>query len=86
MKAVMQEISDGGNIPYMAVWGNKWTYKKREVGYDGWQRFEREGTALAVLNERGEIAKGGGTNLVRLVFVLAARKLNNSLSIILGTL
>src|SRR5205823_8457857 len=74
MKAVMQEISDGGNIPYMAVWGNKWTYKKREVGYDGWQRFEREGSSLAVLNERGEIVKRGDAESSAVTLCLASEK------------
>ena len=74
MKTAMQEISNDGNIPYSGVWGNKWTYKKREVGYDGWQRFEREGASLAVLNERGEITKGGGAESSSVTLCLGSKK------------
>lgn len=61
LKAAMDELSDDGSIPYMAVWGNHWHYKRSAAGYNGWQRFEQEGAPLAVLSERGEIAKYGGS-------------------------
>jgi len=60
LKAAMDEVSKDGNIPYMAVWGNHWIYKRSGAGYDGWERFEREGAHLAALDEHGEIPKFGG--------------------------
>lgn len=60
LKVAMDTLSHDGYIPYMAVWGNHWHYKRSAAGYDGWQRFEREGAPLAVVNERGEIPKYGG--------------------------
>lgn len=60
LKAAMDEISNDGHVPYMAVWGNHWIYKRSCAGYDGWRRFEQEGAPLAALNERGEVPKFGG--------------------------
>jgi hypothetical protein len=73
MQAAMRELSKDGSIVYMAVWGNKWTYKKREVGYDGWDRFEQEGAPLAVLNVRGEVVKNGGAESSSVTLCLASK-------------
>jgi Domain of unknown function (DUF6259) len=60
LRAAMDELARNGYIPYMAVWGNHWHYKRSAAGYDGWERFEREGAPLAVMNEHGEIPTYGG--------------------------
>jgi hypothetical protein len=43
----------------MAVWGNHWILKRRGAGYDGSERFEREGAPLAALDQHGQIPKSG---------------------------
>jgi hypothetical protein len=60
LKAAMDQISKDGNIPYMAVWGNHWHCKRSGAGYNGWERFQREGAPLAVRDDRGEFKKAGG--------------------------
>jgi len=34
-----------------------WCFKRAMTGYNGWERFEREGYALAALDERGQVEK-----------------------------
>jgi Domain of unknown function (DUF6259) len=60
LKAAMDELVADGSIPYMAVWGNHWIYKRSSGGYYGWERFQREGAPLAALDEHGNIVKNGG--------------------------
>src|SRR5439155_13473177 len=57
LKAAMDELVADGSIPYMAVWGNHWIYKRSSGGYYGWERFQREGAQLAALDEHGNIPK-----------------------------
>jgi hypothetical protein len=59
LRGAMAELTRQGCIPYMAVWGNHWIYKRRGAGYDGAARFEREGASLCCVNERGEMPTSG---------------------------
>ena len=60
-KAAMGQIRQDGHHPYMAVWGPHWCYRRSPAGYDGWERFQREGLASAALDQNGQIRKLGGT-------------------------
>ncbi|MGD2157056.1 MAG: DUF6259 domain-containing protein, partial [Anaerolineales bacterium] len=52
-RAAMAEATRDGNHPFMYVGGFQWTYRKPMVGYDGWERFEREGRKMAALDDCG---------------------------------
>jgi hypothetical protein len=53
--AAMAQLSEDGNLPFAYLAGFHWCYKRPMVGYDGWDRFQREGRPLAALNESGEV-------------------------------
>ena len=55
-KAAMAEMAGDGHQIFMYL-AYHWTYKRPMVGYDGWERFEREGRPLAALDEHGQIIK-----------------------------
>jgi hypothetical protein len=53
--AAMKTLTDDGNLPFGYLAGLHWTYKRPNVGYDGRQRFEEEGRALAAVNPEGDV-------------------------------
>jgi hypothetical protein len=54
-KSAMAECARDGNHAALYLAGFQWCYKRSMRGYDGRERFEREGQPLAVLNPAGEI-------------------------------
>lgn len=53
--AATNECVADGNLVGMYLAGLHWCYKRAMVGYDGRERFEREGRSLAVRNAAGEV-------------------------------
>ncbi|MGD8749983.1 MAG: DUF6259 domain-containing protein [Anaerolineales bacterium] len=51
-KAAMMQLNRDGNLPFMYLAAFHWWYKRPTVGYDGWKRFEREGQAMAALDDQ----------------------------------
>ena len=54
-RAAMAELYRDGNLPFMYLAGFHWCYKRPTVGYDDWERFEKEGRSMAALDDRGEL-------------------------------
>jgi hypothetical protein len=53
----MTDLNADGNLPFMYLAGLHWTYKRAMVGYNGWERFEREGRQVVVENDQGGVNK-----------------------------
>jgi hypothetical protein len=54
-KAAMADLVRAGHIPLMYLAGFNWCYKRPQMGYDDWPRFEREGRRMATLDKHGEL-------------------------------
>jgi hypothetical protein len=54
-RTTMHRLSADGSIPFAYLAGFHWCYKRPMTGYDGWERFEKEGLALAALNPQGNL-------------------------------
>ncbi|MFH1568732.1 MAG: DUF6259 domain-containing protein [Gemmatimonadota bacterium] len=54
-RAAMAELRRDGHIPVMYLAGFHWCYRRPQVGYDDWPRFEREGRCMAALDRHGEL-------------------------------
>jgi len=53
----MADLNADGNYAFMYLAGLHWTYKRAMVGYDGWERFAREGMPLVIRDDQGDIVK-----------------------------
>jgi len=53
--AAMEDLIRDGHIPVMYLAGFHWCYKRPQIGYDDWPRFEREGQVMAALDRQGEM-------------------------------
>ena len=54
-KAAMADLVQEDHIPLMYLAGFHWCYKRPQIGYDDWPRFEREGRQMATLDKQGEL-------------------------------
>ena len=54
-KTAMARLNRDGNLPFMYLAGFHWCYRRPSVGYDAWDRFEREGRELAQILEDGSL-------------------------------